>query len=327
MYLKQRIKKQIISLALITTALLSAGCLSNSTQSEAAPESPSLSAAISHPLTGKIISMATAQPLSYPQLLDQLKSRRFILLGEKHDNTEHHQRELQLLKSLQQGKNTRLVLEMLDEAQAEHIDQLSAHSSDEQIQTTLHWNDRSWPWQDYGPLISAALKDHNQLNAGNISKPLIMQIYQNTLAEQPRLATVKTIPAAIQATIQQQVYDSHCQMIPLDQMGPMTQIQLSRDASMAYALSENLGDKRQAILIAGSFHARKDTGVPLHLQQRSAAAVASILLVEIDMHHNTIEAAIAPYAGMADYLWFTGRSAEKDYCASLQQQSHQQSED
>ncbi len=216
---------------------------------------------------------------------------------------------------------------MLDETQAKHIDQLSAYSSNEEIQTTLNWNDGHWPWQDYGPLINAALKDHNQLNAGNISKPLIMQIYQQTLAEQPRLTTVKAIPIDIQKTIQQQVYDSHCQMMPLDQMGPMTQVQLSRDASMAYALSEKLGDKMQAILIAGSFHVRKDTGVPLHLQQRSAAAAASILLVEVDTKNNTIETAIAPYMGMADYLWFTGRSAEKDYCASLQQQSHQQSED
>lgn len=318
MYLKQRIKKQIISLALISTALLSAGCLSKTKPSAIAPSSP---------LTGEIISMATGQPLSYPQLLDQLKNRRFILLGEKHDNPEHHQRELQLLKSLQQGKHTRVVLEMLDEAQAKHIEQLSAHSSDEEIQTTLNWNDGHWPWQDYGPLINAALKDHNQLNSGNISKPLVMQIYQQTLAEQPRLSTVKAIPADIQKTIQQQVYDSHCQMIPLDQMGPMTQVQLSRDASMAYALSDNLEDNMQAILIAGSFHARKDTGVPLHLQQRSAAAAASILLVEVDTKSNTIEAAIAPYVGMADYLWFTDKSAEKDYCASLQQQSHQQSED
>ena len=324
MYLKQRIKKQIISLSLIGSALLTTGCLHN-TQPPTTAESTPVPMA-SHPLNGKIVSIATSQPLSYTQMLKQLKTSRFILLGEKHDNPEHHLRELQLLKGLQNGRKTRLVLEMLDEKQAEHIDLLSPKSSEAQIQKKLNWNDSSWPWQDYGPLISAALEDQNQLKAGNLSKPVVMQIYQNDMPDQARLTTVKAIPEAIKATMQQQVYDSHCQMIPLDQMGPMTQIQLSRDASMAYALSDNLGDNMQAMLVSGTFHARKDTGVPLHLQQRTSEPFVTILLTETDAAVLSIDEAIAPYSEMADYIWFTSRSAEKDYCASLRQQSHQQSD-
>lgn len=326
MYLKQRLKSQIISLTLISSVLLLSGCLYNAKQPATTTSKTDASSTLTnHPLKGKIISMTTGQPLSYTQLLEQLQSHRFILLGEKHDNPEHHLRELQLLEGLQTGPNTRLVLEMLDESQAESIAQLSENSSKTEIQTQLHWNHRSWPWQDYGPLIKAALKNHNQLTAGNLSKAEILQIYQGEPTDKPRLAPNK-IPEAIRATIQQQIYESHCQAMPLTQMGPMTQIQISRDASMAYALSDNLGDRMQAILIAGSFHVRKDTGVPLHLQQWSTEAVASILLIETETNNNTIEAAIAPYAGMADYLWFTSKSTEKDYCASLQQQSHQQSE-
>ncbi|RTE66082.1 hypothetical protein EH243_08150 [Amphritea opalescens] len=325
MYLKQRIKNQIKSLSLIGSVLLSSGCLHN-TQPSSSTEPAAPVPMANHPLNGTIVSMVTGQPLSYTEMLKQLKTQRFILLGEKHDNPEHHLRELQLLKGLQNGDNTRLVLEMLDEQQAENIDQLTPDSSEAQIQENLHWNENSWPWQDYGPLISAALADHNQLKAGNLSKPVVMQIYQHGIPDEARLTTVKAIPETVKATIQQQVYDSHCQAIPFDQMGPMTKIQLSRDASMAYSLADNLGDNRQAVLISGSFHSRKDTGVPLHLQQRSLESV-SILLIETDAAIVSIDEAIAPYSKMADYIWFTSRSAEKDYCASLRQQSHQQSDD
>ncbi|MDO6563810.1 ChaN family lipoprotein [Amphritea sp. 1_MG-2023] len=323
MYLKQCIKNPIITLLLISAALLSSACGYRQPSAEAMQQS---TVTESHPLNGKIIAVATGLPLSYTELLGQLKSHRFILLGEKHDNPEHHLRELQLLKDLQNGSDTRVVLEMLDDIQANNINQLTENSSDEEIKTTLNWHDRSWPWQDYGPLINAALKDHNQLKAGNVSQPMMLQIYQNKVPPQVRLSTVSAIPATIKATIQQQVYDSHCQMIPLDQMGPMTQIQLSRDASMAYALEHELGENSQAILIAGAFHVRKDSGVPLHLQHRTAAASLSILLAETDTDLITIEDAIAPYLEMADYIWFTSQVAEQDYCASLQQQSHQQND-
>ncbi|WP_428035326.1 ChaN family lipoprotein [Amphritea sp.] len=320
---KERILSRLISYALLGTLLLTGGCQYNQRPESAALIEPA-SQVEAHPLRGKIIALADGKQISPEELFKQLRNHRFILIGEKHDNPEHHQRELQLLQALQNGSNTRLVLEMLDEQQGESLARLSSMSSESEIKTLLNWNDRNWPWQDYGPLISAALREGNQLKAGNLSKPVLMQIYQTGLPDQPRLATVSTIPQTIRATIQQQVYESHCRTIPFEQMGPMTDIQLSRDASMAYALNHQLGEQMQAILITGAFHARKDTGIPQHLRKLTTEPVVSILLTETDDSIKTAAEAISSNAETADYIWFTSRSEEKDYCAPLQQQSHKQ---
>ncbi|SEQ06819.1 Uncharacterized iron-regulated protein [Amphritea atlantica] len=326
MQLKERILHRSLILILISMMLLSSGCQlisrvpQNQPPTGAAQSSEGTNDA--HPLNGKIIAMTTGGAVSREALLAKIRHSRFVLIGEKHDNPEHHQRELQLLKALQQGPQTRLVLEMLDEQQGEAINGLNSASSETQIQEQLHWNDNSWPWQDYGPLIGAALSNNNQLRAGNLSKPFLMQIYQSGVPDQPRLTTVRGISQTIRSTIQQQVYESHCRTMPFEQMGPMTDIQMSRDASMAYALSDQLGKQMQAILITGAFHARKDTGVPQHLKELTSDPVITILLTEVDDSIKTVQEAVNNNAGIADYIWFTSRSEEKDYCASLRQQPH-----
>jgi len=323
MSIKERTLNRFTTSALAGCLLFISGCVATKGPAieSAETKAPSVQAG-QHPLSGKIFAVNSGKEISYDALLQQLRKNRFILIGEKHDNPQHHIRELQLLQDLQNKTKTRLVLEMLDEQQGENIPELSPSSSETQIQSQLSWNDRNWPWQDYGPLISSALTDSNQLKAGNLSKPELMHIYQHGLPDEPRLATASAIPEGIRSTIQQQVYDSHCQTIPLEQMGPMTDIQLSRDASMAYALSNDLEEPMQAILIAGAFHARKDTGVPQHLQQRTSEAVVSILLTETDDTVTTAAEAINNNADMADFIWLTPRTEEKDYCASLRQQSH-----
>lgn len=333
MQLKERTLNRPFTLILIGLILLSAGCQhitktqginepATDGQTVPADQTAHSKPTEPHPLNGKIIAIATGEPVSQAELIETLRHRRLVLVGEKHDNPEHHARELLLLQALQNGPKTRLVLEMLDEQQSGNINTLSSASSDTEIRKQLNWNDRNWPWQDYGPLISTALKNGNQLRTGNLSKPVLMQIYQSGVPDQPRLSTVSEIPEAIRTTIRQQVYESHCRTMPIDQMGPMTDIQISRDASMAYALTHQLGEQMQSILITGAFHARKDTGVAQHLQKLTSEAVTSILLTETDEAIKTVGDAVKLNTGVTDYVWFTSRSEEKDYCAALQQQPH-----
>ncbi|WP_019620347.1 ChaN family lipoprotein [Amphritea japonica] len=269
-----------------------------------------------------IYSTQSGLSISYTKLLNELTTSRFILVGEKHDNPHHHQLELMLLQDLQNKSHTRVVLEMLDEQQTSNLDELTPRNKTEEIKDILNWNDRSWPWDDYGPLISSALANGNQIAAGNLSKPLLMQIYKHSLPEEARFETVKAVPETIQAAILQQVYDSHCQAIPLTQMEPMAQIQISRDASMAFAMNHQLPANAQSILFAGAFHARKDSGVPLHLKMLSEEKSSTLLLIEIEEEETQDRGLSEEDKKLADYIWFTPRSEKKDYCASLRQQSH-----
>lgn len=319
MFIKQRILKSFLSISTVFCLIFIQGCIKPNTEQASVEKKPS-------PLQAETIySTQSGTQISYAKLLADIKTSRFVLVGEKHDNPHHHQLELKLLQDIQNGSHTRVVLEMLDEQQGSNIDKLTGNSKEELIKDLLDWNDRNWPWNDYGPIINSTLINGNSLKAGNLSKPVLMQIYKNAPPNEPRLSTVEALPENIQAEMLQQVYESHCQVIPLEQMGPMAQIQISRDASMAFAMSHQLAINDQAILFSGAFHARKDSGVPLHLNMLSSEKSISIMLTEVDKEEGerdeTGKNPTTADREVADYIWFTPRSEEKDYCASLRQQS------
>ena len=64
-----------------------------------------------------------------------------------------------------------------------------------------------------------------------------------------------------------------------------------------------------AMLVAGSFHARRDLGVPVHLRDLGAEKGAQVLML--------VEAGQAVTTREADYAWYTPAQPDKDYCAEM----------
>ena len=102
-----------------------------------------------------------------------------------------------------------------------------------------------------------------------------------------------------------QIRESHCGMLPDDQLPAMLAVQQQRDRRMA----ERFRDAPlPAMLVAGSFHARRDLGVPVHLRDLGAEKVQVLMLVEAGQAVTTRE---------ADYAWYTPAQPDKDYCAEM----------
>jgi uncharacterized iron-regulated protein len=53
-----------------------------------------------HPLAGRIWDVGAARFIDVPTLVEQLSRARFILLGERHDNPDHHRLQAELLQAL-----------------------------------------------------------------------------------------------------------------------------------------------------------------------------------------------------------------------------------
>lgn len=103
-----------------------------------------------------------------------------------------------------------------------------------------------------------------------------------------------------------QIRESHCGMLPDDQLPAMLAVQQQRDRRMA----ERLRDApRPAMLVAGSFHARRDLGVPVHLRDLGAEKGTQVLML--------VEAGQAVTTREADYAWYTPAQPDKDYCAEM----------
>ena len=121
---------------------------------------------------------------------------------------------------------------MLDDQQNDKLPALNTKDSLDTLNKKLNWNNKGWDWQAYGPLIQLSLQQQASIIPGNVSKPLLKTIYRNgtdTLTNdrednqnrKQRFTTIDTPSDDAKQQIQQLVYESHCKMMPLEQMTPM----------------------------------------------------------------------------------------------------------
>lgn len=270
-----------------------------------------------HPLLGKIVN-AQGASLTQAEVFASVRQHRYVLVGEKHDNPEHHRMESLIIKArLEQDIKLRgsVVFEMLDDGQNAALAGLHSSDSLEQMHEKLAWPKKGWDWPSYGPLFQQALRS-NALRAGNISKPLVSQLYKDgepALSDTSRFSTVFSAAKSVKDHLLDQIFLSHCGMQSRETLNPMLTIQLAKDASMAHAMRT----AAPAILIAGGEHVRPETAVPWHIRQQEAGAdIFLIQLLEARPGETDINAYIKA-AGAADVYWFTSATAAKDYCAEV----------
>ncbi len=252
---------------------------------------------------GQIRDLASGQPVSPQALVQALADAPRVLVGEKHDNPDHHALQLWLIHALQaRRKQGSLLLEMLQPEQQARVDALAGQASlPADLPKALDWQE-GWDWQLYGPIVREALQSHVPLLAANLSPAEIRQAYRQPAA----LAGEQSNAPAVRAALLEQVRAGHCGLLPEDQLPAMLAVQRQRDRRIAERL---LAAPEPALLLSGAYHARKDLGVPLHLADLGAKGQSKVLLLA------EVGEKVEP--GMADYVWYTPATPEQDYCAQL----------
>ena len=272
---------------LLTCLVLSAvlgGCASQ-------PEAPIL-----NNLTGDALDITTTR-------LAALLPADVLLLGEQHDAKAHQQIHGQVIALLaQRGLLAAVVLEMADTGAT--TAGLHPSSTEQQTQSALKWDEKSWPWQAYGHAVMTAVRADVLVLGGNLPRTQMKPSTQNGALDG------KLSGPALKAQ-QQLIRIGHCNLLPESQITPMTRIQIARDISMAAALVKAALPGKVVLLLSGSGHADRLLGVPQHLpatfdvksvRMRSGAAMA------------------ADRAEAFDALWQTPPLPEKDYCAEFKAQ-------
>lgn len=254
---------------------------------------------------GQIQDLRTGRRLSPGQLVEALAAAPWVLVGEQHDNPDHHAQQLWLLRSLAlQRPSGSLLLEMLGPDQQARVDQAQAVTRQglppQDLIGALAWQP-GWDWSLYGPLLRYALAQPYPLLAANLSRQQMMQVYRQRPALQGPLSMAK----AVQDTLLADIRQSHCGLLPEAQLPAMLAVQQQRDRRMAEAL---LAAPAPAVLLAGAFHVRRDLGVPLHLADLGARPGLVLILAEVGKPVT---------ATQADFVWYSAAQPEQDHCAAL----------
>lgn len=260
---------------------------------------------------GVLYDLRSQTPVSRDQLINNILVSDYVVLGERHDNPQHHELQLWVLQQLQAKQwLTQLSLEMITPQQQKNFTALSPAVADDKavLQKALAWPDDGWPWSDYDDLVQLAVKNSIPLSSADIDKDQIKALYQGSKAAPQVLLS----PEA-KASLLRDIEESHCGFIKEPQTSKMLSVQLARDDAMANSL---LQTRRGAALIAGAFHARKDLGFPLHLQQRAAnKTLVSLAFVETD--EVATQEKLTALAQQYDVIWVTPVHEREDPCAAF----------
>lgn len=261
---------------------------------------------LGHPELGEIRDLRSGARLTPGQLLQRLAAAPRVLVGEQHDNPDHHALELWLLRGLAaQRRQGSVLLEMLEPTQQPRVDAARAASRSgrppNDLYQALAWQ-RGWDWSLYGPLATWLVQQPSALLAANLDRHEIMDIYR----AQPPLEGALSNAESVRRALLEDIREAHCGLLPDSQLPAMLAVQQQRDRRMAERL---LQAPAPALLIAGGFHVRRDLGVPLHLHDLHAAAGAQVVLLA-DVGRQVD-------AGQADYVWYTPAQPAQDHCAAL----------
>jgi uncharacterized iron-regulated protein len=287
------------------------------------------------PAPGLIFDVQVGEYIMFDALVERLSDRKYVLIGEKHDNPIHHHHQAQLVDALSK-KDTRhraIVWEMFTRDQQQSLDDAWQTLPISEIGPAMAWEDRGWPsWHDYAPIAQAARDNGLMMLAGNLPddllKPMISDgndALPNDLAD---MLDLPEIPTEIANRFNVEIADGHCNMLPESMLGGFSAVQFARDASLARAMSDaaKIDNVDGAFLIAGAMHVRQTIAAPWHLRryepELAPKDIAVVSLIEAD-DPGPDPSSVEDYAmrfgapNDIDFMWFTNDIARGDPCQNL----------
>jgi uncharacterized iron-regulated protein len=277
-----------------------------------------------HPLTGRIWATGEARFLEPAELVARLVRADYVLVGEKHDNPDHHRLQAWILGRLvAAGRRPAVGFEMFSMDQAPALARhLAARPQDAAgLGAAVDWHRSGWPpWELYQPLAEVALGAGLPLVATDVGREDRTAVSRRGLSSLPAglratLGLDTPLPPALRTALAQELAEAHCGHVPPERLDALVDVQRLRDAHMAWRLSAT--GAGGAVLIAGAGHVRKDWGVPVWLARfLPAARVASVAFAEVHPgRHEPASYAAGPAGPAFDYVWFTPRVDAEDPCA------------
>lgn len=242
----------------------------------------------------------------------------FVLMGELHDNPEHHRvRGEQLRRMIRETPGTVVVFEQIGRAQDDAVAE-ARRVAPADMDATLaagQFDRKNWRWPLHQPLFDAVLAGGAELRGGNLEREQVRRIVREGDAAWPAdllaLRQRTRWEPAQQAALVQDIQEGHCNAMPAAMLPGMVQAQRARDAAMAQAmLDARARGATRVVLIAGNGHVRRDVAVPVYLQ---AAGVAASDIRAIAY----LEPASTPGAGEYDAVERAPAPERGDPCAAF----------
>ncbi|WP_424942195.1 ChaN family lipoprotein [Aliiroseovarius crassostreae] len=200
--------------------------------------------------------LALADELPMPK---GLGSADVVILGEVHDNPDHHTRQEAYVRAVAPSA---IVAEMLTPDQAAEL-----AKDPEGYRAT--WDASGWPdYEMYLPVFTAV---DVPIYGAAVPRDVARMVYAEGVeahfdGDAMAYGLADPLPSEEQDVRLDLQFAAHCEAMPRDALGGMIEIQRLRDATLAKAALDAFdATGGPVVVITGNGHARKDWGVPRYL--------------------------------------------------------------
>lgn len=235
-----------------------------------------------------------------------------VLFGEFHDNPICHWLQLELTKEISLKKGVVLGAEMIE---SDNQKQLNDYLEDKINQKQLDSTARLWPnyKTDYKPLVDFAKANNLPFIATNIPRRYASMVHKKGFEVLETLTDEEKSWIAPQPIPYDKDLPGYTQMMTM--MGEHTSVnmpkaQASKDATMAYFITENLKDNSVFIHYNGSFHSDNYDGINWYLRNNQPQiSIITISTVE----QNQLNKLEKEHLNKADFILVVDENMTKTY--------------
>ena len=197
-----------------------------------------------------------------------------VIVGEVHDNPEHHRLQADLVDAI--GPSA-VVFEMLTPAQARVARESAAEGAE--LGAALGWEDSGWPdFAMYAPIFAAAEAAGARVYGAAVPRDQVVEAMQAGLpaafrGDAARYGLGAVLDPAEQETREAGQMAAHCDALPEDMLPAMVRAQRLKDAAFARTTLQALRDTSgPVVVITGNGHARTDWGMPRYIARAAPEA-------------------------------------------------------
>ena len=249
-----------------------------------------------------IIDTAAGTPVTFEQLIADLKDVRIVYVGESHTDPVHHQIQLRIINALaDQNENLAVGMEMFDFTYQDVLDRWTDGQLDQQLfleQTQWYANWR-FDYNLYQAILDTIKERQLRLVGLNIPFYIPARIRVGGIDNQQE-AVKNLLPENIDTSntdhraYAEEIFNRH-RFSGSGNFEYFYQAQCVWDETMAESIARNLGTG-QMVVLAGNGHIIYKYGVPNRAFKRNQVPFRTIYLAPVD---TTAEPAYA------DYIWVT----------------------
>lgn len=273
-----------------------------------------------HPLVGRVYDVRGRRWVEPDRVDAAVADARYVLLGERHGNADHHRLQARLLAAAARERRVAVVLEQIDFAKQPAIDACRTECGDfaAELGERVQWAASGWPaYVAYRPILDVVASAGLTLYAGNPGTRRVRALGRGEAPEPHETQwfadAAQPLPPAGRERLVADLVRGHCGFLQPASAEPMVRAQRIRDAAFAATLLRGASADGAAALIAGSGHVRRDYGVPTLLPADASLVVVGFAEVAAGAAEPEAYGPLDAY----DYVWFTRRVDEPDPCAKM----------